>query len=405
MQSITYLIFKFFLGAVLFLVLWTLSLPVAVDGFILLGVVLLLIKLKPPELVLILSSVILVIGVLEYGVRVIAGAGKQGEILSTYYRPHEVYQDKGRYLPNINTDYQIKYGDIVPMDPVKTAKLKQPRQVKFITDSMGYRNMREYQPGDLVLVGDSFIAGNGVSQESTLQASLAKYTKRGIYSIGFPGDLSDYLARAKLFAQTHPDARFVMFVFEGNDFAIPTKRQKEIRGWDKTRFQILSKLRITDTFVYPRLVFGISRQAMNKLFPKDKPAVVVDKVGDQTMAFYGQYMDVALHQEPRLLGSENLDEGLLNKIDAIYFIPTKFRIYKPFLKQQSLSMTEPAPAYAVLLQAFRSSGIPVVDLTPVLQQGAAEMLGKNQRVFWRDDTHWNQHGTDIVAQTLAKRIN
>ncbi len=88
-----------------------------------------------------------------------------------YYRPHERYASRWppnprlvRYTPGIVYDGDV-FGGLAAMlaDP----PVRQMRRVRFETDTLGFRNKAsalEVAP-NLIILGDSFAAGSGNSQE------------------------------------------------------------------------------------------------------------------------------------------------------------------------------------------------------------------------------------------------
>jgi len=141
---------------------------------------------------------------------VVAGVGLLPDL---YYRPHEKYDAGGRYQPNVNITFPSPFGDLVAIGGDEFRSASEPRSIEFVTDAMGFRNRHEYRKGDTVLLGDSFVAGNGLSQEILIGERLSERTGRPHYAVAFPANLMAY---AKML-EDHGLPAYV-FVFEGNDF-------------------------------------------------------------------------------------------------------------------------------------------------------------------------------------------
>ena len=49
---------------------------------------------------------------------------------------------------------------------------------------------------------------------------------------------------------------------------------------------------------------------------------------------------------------------------------------------------------------MKDANVPVVNLLPVFAQATAQ----GQRLYWRDDTHWNDAGIRLAAQELWRKL-
>ena len=106
------------------------------------------------------------------------------------YRANEMLATKdGVYVKNQNIIIQQPYGDLIAV--TKNHKdfenLIEPREIEFITDKLGYRNRKLFKSPDLILVGDSFIVGNGVTQNEILSEQLSIKNDIDVYSLSYPG--------------------------------------------------------------------------------------------------------------------------------------------------------------------------------------------------------------------------
>lgn len=80
---------------------------------------------------------------------------------------------------------------------------------------------------------------------------------------------------------------------------------------------------------------------------------------------------------------------------VVLLVPDKIRLYP----QQSFWAQDDPARYLAALQGLRARQIAVVDPLPALQSAA-----KQADVYYRSDTHWNQHGAKIAAQQVASQI-
>ena len=96
-----------------------------------------------------------------------------------FYRAHEKYKTKKKsYQKNVSDIIFMPYGDIYVIDSglnKKREQIKEPREQQFITDSYGIRNDKtNIEDAEIILVGDSFIAGTSVTQKHIPSNVLSK---------------------------------------------------------------------------------------------------------------------------------------------------------------------------------------------------------------------------------------
>ena len=144
------------------------------------------------------------------------------DIISIHYRPHEKLVEltfdnnliKKRYKRNVNLKMNVPHGDLKAMDLFSNVS-PQARKVNFHTDSFGFRNRNEYRGQKYVLVGDSFIAGNGNTQKDILSEQLSRLHSKNNYNLGMPGDAYSYLENIIDFeTQFHNSYEILLFIFE-----------------------------------------------------------------------------------------------------------------------------------------------------------------------------------------------
>ncbi|MBK7677011.1 MAG: hypothetical protein IPJ27_20910 [Candidatus Accumulibacter sp.] len=79
---------------------------------------------------------------------------------SIYYRPHEQMTARSTdfgetFKPNSHSTRNALFGDIEALEKVG---IKEPHEITYVTDSLGFRNPADYRGQTFVLVGDSFLA-------------------------------------------------------------------------------------------------------------------------------------------------------------------------------------------------------------------------------------------------------
>lgn len=316
-----------------------------------------------------------------------------------YYRPHEKYALADRYKPNVRDAMRMPFGDLVAIGGSGFESAAEPRDVVFVSDSRGFPNRHDLKKGMIVLVGDSFVAGNSMSHDDLLGEKLQRLSGREVYSLGFPGDVLTYMKNLAAIGE----AGYV-FAFEGNDFETRcTEAPEEVNGFAR----IVDGLRrvlppVQRVYALRKRVASDFRRIRRSWMGRpDEPPVVAKKVGGKDMLFLAQYM--AMTRRPAYEFPDCVIDAVARHarlIKALFFIPDKYRVYHPAIAGESGPL--PHANWDALRRLGARLSISTLDLTPALQNGAAEALRQNRFVYWRDDTHWNGLGTDIAAREIAR---
>ena len=99
----------------------------------------------------------------------------------------------------------IPFGDLVAIDGRTRAAIAEPRLVKYHTDSLGFRNDADYAGQQVLLVGDSIVAGSGSTQADILSDQLKRDYGIDAYNLAFPGELHSYVRYVQGFFQDPPE--------------------------------------------------------------------------------------------------------------------------------------------------------------------------------------------------------
>ena len=310
---------------------------------------------------------------------------------SMYYRPNEMLQvpddDFIRvYQPNTRVQMRSPFSDIQANSPVG---ILEPRDIEWVTDALGFRNRTSYHGQRHVLVGDSFVAGEGNTQACTLTDLLQNQHGLDTYALGHPGaGLPEYDRYIRAFRQRHgSDFKVALFIYEENDFnPFEPLQHRPASLWQKYH-QVLKD---NPVYRYTRWMYARTFKPTNH----DRP--VMRRIAGQDYAFLPGYVKVVQNahplQEAEMRWLPVLRE-LRGQIGHIFFIPGKYRVLAPFLEQPE---TLPNAQWDYLERTARALDIPVTDLTgPLLAEQA------RQPTFWRADTHWNCAGTAAAARAVA----
>ena len=391
------------------LLFYALPIKVFVLVFIALTILFLYIEWQGP----IMISMSLILGTLIFGVFLqVSGINE-----SVYYRPHEKFRlfdsdmNHGRYEKNIRFEMKMPHGDLKALALYEDVT-PEPRKVTFHTDSLGFRNSKDYHGQKYLLVGDSFIVGNGTTQNEIITEQLIKEYNLDGYNLAHPGGPKDYVNYVKKFEVKFGNKhKVILFLFEGNDFPIFKEKMsaplseipalnKYIVKRAKNHYRLFSKTDIY-RFVYSRT----SRFSLKK---KVKNGVVdIRMIEGVPVSFYKSYISVS--ERDSLPNNPEIEEyirSIKNKIAHIFFIPTKYRVYYKHIT--GLNSDEPRvlphKQWELVQRIGIKYGIRVTDLTPALIEESNKMLQERKLTFWKDDTHWNKYGISIAAKIVAKNI-
>jgi hypothetical protein len=84
-------------------------------------------------------------------------------------------------------------------------------------------------------------------------------------------------------------------------------------------------------------------------------------------------------------------------------VPSKFTVYGRFL-DGSTPAANPRDFLGELELRLRAAGVPVVNLTAAMSEGAARNLDRHAYLYYRDDIHWNRRGTELAARVISSFI-
>ena len=350
-----------------------------------------------------------------------------------FYRPHEKYAINESYKKNVSSTFSMPYGDLYALgDSKKNPRLeniKESRKVNFVTDNYGFRNSKIIKKPDYIFLGDSFIAGNGISQEELPTVIFQNLTKKNILNLGFPGKPKLYEKNMlKHIDLLNKNTKIIVFYFEGNDFEtiiedsisknislkeIPKKIYDVYKFAESLKDVYLNKFYKSDEVFfriirhkslsinleikdYFKSIFDKNNKVQNEL--KNKEKVIIKDILNQDVGFLNEYVKNSKEKNIKTYIFKN--KLLLEKIDAVVLIPTKYSVYSELLNEKVNNF-----ALTVLKNGYEIHNIPVYDLTTTLRKKARLLLESNEYVFFRDDTHWNANGIKTSMEYLANNIN
>ena len=325
-----------------------------------------------------------------------------------FYRPHDRFAVTDHYLPNVRDVREMPFGNLVGISIAAGLAdfedIAIPRRIEFNTDSRGFRNDLELQPDSEVLIGDSFVVGNGTTQEEILPKQLTQLSGKNAYGVAFPGGIGFYLRNLDRINRTAS-----LFLFEGNDFyggcRFPPKDLPQPFGFllttarhFKTSVEVLRKF----TLYYNKafLALGLGTGA-----PSPEDVYVVRMTGGIQSILLKRDENKLSEVKSYVFPSCIVDAFAKRKhmIKTIFLIPTKYRVYYPYFTETDVRDL-PHAHWEALRALGKRLSISVHDLTPSLREAAGKALANKQFVYWPDDSHWNGLGIETAAREYMRVV-
>lgn len=273
----------------------------------------------------------------------------------------------------------------------------------FRADRRGFRNPRDLERADVVVIGDSFVENARLADGELLTAQLATSLGVDVISLGRSGygPVTELETLRRHIAELRPKVVVWVF-FEGNDLAdvaaLTDPRASRFRQRSFARnLWAAAELGIEDA----RAATGNDRAAGRRCIPSCPDG------GCEPLYFGFRGQPLGDDEEVALATTfEVLDDARRLSRDAgatlaLAFAPTKFRVYrdlcmKPLSTEMESWILNDLPER--LGRWSVDNRVAFVDLTGHLQ-GAAR---RGEQVYFGDDTHWNARATAVAAAAIAE---
>ncbi|MBP1639846.1 MAG: alginate o-acetyltransferase AlgJ [Bacteroidetes bacterium] len=302
----------------------------------------------------------------------------------------------GPFYPNITLD-MTEQGDLGH----HTANAMD-KKVVWKTDEWGFRNDRFIADPDVLIIGDSFVAGTGLSQDQTLTARLTALTggKLKIYNMA-PSSLDDMIYLMKNGIMHKPK----LLIFSMVERSVP----KPVTGHLSRPFDVntasynvkrkLYGLTGFDAF-YDRLTRFYDIRWAQARINKQQGSGLISPVDHHMLFLQGKKAvakaDARLKSVTRALISykQYCDA---QKIDFLFLpMPNKETVYYdlvPFPSQPDLLFR--------LDSALSQQGITTLNLLPLYNNERR----KGALLYHPDDSHWNGYATQLVAAEIKNYLD
>jgi len=315
----------------------------------------------------------------------------------------------GEFYPNMKVT-KIEEGDMA-----HHTRFTHKRRVTWYTDRYGYRKQNTSRnKHEVVVIGDSNIAGSGLTQEDILSEVLEKKLKVSVYPIS-PGSIDTFL-RERRFQKDPPNiviiASVERFIFELDPFRasqkVPRgfkKQIKDMRDRFKDRMEgnrLIQFVGITLDRIYRANMLQYLRASLRRIGSSHSEEIPSNAASSK----YGPVFFFQGADANRDVPKDRLDQVVkviktyddLFRSRGIRFIflpiPEKENIYYEALQTKKPVFLEQ------LISTLRNLGIETVDT----QKAFEDAFRKGVLLYHTNDTHWNENAVRITADLIQDLI-
>lgn len=351
------------------------------------------------------------VGAVDY--RSLLGAYESGTALSVTGRQFDrelLWRHESHY--EYEAPYQGNIGGAlcIPPDPA--------RKVAIRYDQNGFRNARDLDSAEIVVIGDSYMEGYFTPDKYLITTRLSELQGKSVANLGHSGyGPQQELAVLRRFGLPLQPKTVVWAFFEGNDFsdaeAYETKTRHSINDgrhnfwqdfWQDFWFRSLTRN-------VSALLFRPHHECMPDSSLTDFQAEFLDATHRASTVFFAS-------TEIKPISGRTLHKALFPILEAaklcrdrdirflVAFVPEKFRVYHDL---DNVSLTTEAirqwrvsdlPTQVQQLLEESDPRIEYVDLTPALKAAARAGIP----TYLADDTHWTDEGNRVAAETIHRAL-
>jgi len=288
--------------------------------------------------------------------------------------------------------------------------------VLYEYDRNGFRNRPDPHAADVVVIGDSFVEGWGVTADQLVTSRLAADLHRGVVNLGqsWYGPQQELEVLRRYGLPLHPRVCVWAF-FEGNDLQDVERYQWALPIWPElSRRNHSFVLRsFTRNALYALRRLGRTREGGDATGTLAYPHGTFRESDGRDVRMYFEY---AAHRlSPREIADLDVVRRVLGEAGRlcerqgarllVVFVPSKDRVYLDRTRFAAGAAPRhwvrndlPERLAAAVRQADPEAGF--LDLTPVLRQRAS----RGEVLYFLQDSHWSPQGHAAAADAIATRL-
>jgi hypothetical protein len=359
-----------------------------------------------------------------------------GELMPVTYYPTDA--NFWLYKPEqmrTATAYGEHYYTALSRHAVLKDSVLETRRIEFSIDRYGLRNVDDPARAAVFTLGDSFCFGHHVTQHATFSQLLKDRLGEPVYNAGVSGTSPrQQLLLFEHLLRTHPETfkpkRLLWLIFEGNDLTGSYDTKRPGQAGSRSLGAIFSGTIVGAVADIPALLRGqsvirlvssgqtvltgrMARQTTGNHYELDGEALAYPVYRSSKFGyaiFREEYLEQAAQSRSDVLNHPNLPRlvdtfrqmrALAEKRGfavTVVMVPTNVRLYKDYF--EDLPPISDQPHFSNFVKELAGElGFAHVDLGELLAPYAA-----NEFIYYRDDTHWNERGHQLVADLLAQRL-
>jgi hypothetical protein len=330
--------------------------------------------------------------------------------------------------------YHYMRGNIVPLSPDQNQVIA---HIHMVTDTNGFRNPPPEKPTyDIVALGDSFTRASGVA--TPWSEKLAEYTGSDVLNLGDVGfGPQDELKVLRQYGLKKQPQWVILAYFEGNDL------------YDAASYEQANPFIL---FRFGRYILSRSVEAWQERMSSGPAAAAIPTYRypimmtinhkELEMVFFSSYIswlslseeEISASQNYRLVSEIILQMQKLSEATGAHFllvyVPCKSHVYLPYVNDPETieKVFSDVPRLELDVEGFiqftdekatpeltsqhmddqaqlwadfaAEHDMHYLDLTPTFQEEA----GTGAELYYPFDTHWNQLGHDLAAETIHQYL-
>ena len=350
----------------------------------------------------------------------------------------------GPFYPNMNVN-MLEEGDLA-----HGGKWLSLKNVTWFTDSYGYRKRETGKNPEIVIIGDSFTVGTGLTQDDTLSDSLQKKTGLDVYGYA-PKTFNNYLAEER-FKKKKPKVVILesteKLVNHSPNIIEPPKKHEVFGIASLKKNPLLLQLAIisdrlersnfTNTLtsridgVFTSFIVETARGLKPKpvvttikvvgrpqVSDEPKPVVITPEMSkEEVMALLALNISkdesMVFNRQSEEYFAPVSDRDINNTVDVIasyknylesegiefifLLVPNKENIY-----WQNVRGGSEQDFLERLIIKLKSNNIRVIDTQAAFD--SARDKNPNKLIYFIDDGHWNKYGVDITTDLIKEELD
>jgi alginate O-acetyltransferase complex protein AlgJ len=287
----------------------------------------------------------------------------------------------------------ISYGELG-----YNSKFQVKKYEKWEIDSNGFRNNSIPKEIDILLVGDSFFAGSGNTQDSILSTLLKKSTHKEVYNLApytFESTLklinSKFLSKPKILILSKVERNMIDFTnLEDVNSNI------ELNIFNHIKLSSLYRIHISK-FIENSSRFYSLRFLKSKL-TNSKGVGIIGKNNDSML--FSSYNHIPEDEIINITTRIEHYKSICDKLGIKFYflpIPNKESVYYDFIPIKK-------PIFLNNLNhALMLKNINTLNTLDIFLE--SRKINSNKLLYHLDDTHWNSYGIKLMSDTLSTILN